>query len=34
MQMHFTLEPKVISGNDVLSVEGLSKILWKPETIL
>ncbi|NLL00993.1 MAG: ABC-F family ATP-binding cassette domain-containing protein [Clostridiales bacterium] len=25
MQMHFTLEPKVISGNDVLSVEGLAK---------
>ncbi len=25
MQMHFSLEPRVISGNDVISVEGLSK---------
>ena len=25
MQMHFTLEPRITSGNDVLSVEGLSK---------
>lgn len=25
MQMHFSLEPRIISGNDVLSVEGLAK---------
>ena len=24
-QMHFTLEPRIISGNDVISVEGLAK---------
>ncbi|TAH68486.1 MAG: ABC transporter ATP-binding protein [Anaerolineaceae bacterium] len=25
MQMHFSLEPRIVSGNDVLSVEGLTK---------
>lgn len=25
MQMHFSLEPRIVSGNDVISVEGLSK---------
>ena len=24
-EMHITLEPKVVSGNDVLTVEGLAK---------